>query len=170
MATRFRVDQEVRVKDGRGTGLGGSRGKVVSVPSRGDRYYGVVIGGNNPPFTFLADDLEAVETTSTPKVYVPTPEHLADIKAISDRLQSEAEEREWCEDYNEVIEDLNQSLTVKLELLEQDYTVKISGEDTGYYGSDTEQVEVRATSEEEAVAKVAEIVDKYLRGLLVEKS
>lgn len=129
---------------------------------------------SNGPETYRAGELEPWATTdpvTITRTYTPTPEHLADIKAISERLQAEAEQREWCEDYNEVVEDLNQRLTVTLDLMTSDYTVVIQGENYGsdLYSDTQEEVTVTATSEDDAVAKVAEIVQKYLRGELIDR-
>ena len=69
--------------------------------------------------------------------------HEADIKCIGDRLMAEAEEREWCNVYDEVISELNRRLHVELPVREREYTVEV--EVTG-----TLRVLVVATSESDA--------------------
>lgn len=50
-------------------------------------------------------------------------QHEADIARIGEALMSEADEREWCDTYDEFVEDLNKSLTVALPLREVEFEV-----------------------------------------------
>lgn len=73
--------------------------------------------------------------------------HRADIAAISERLIAEAEDRDWCDTYDDVIKDLNQELNVKLKVRVQPYVV-----DTIY--TVTVRTTVTATDEDEAINEV----------------
>ncbi len=70
--------------------------------------------------------------------------HRADIAAIGERLIAEAEDRDWCDTYDDVIKDLNQGLNVKLKVRVQPYVV-----DTIY--TVTVRTTVTATDEDEAI-------------------
>lgn len=192
MATRYRTGQSVRIKDDRGTGVhAGDIAVIERLPDRGthqSRFYNVrMLNGvkAGSTYSFTAQEFEPFASTgmadpgglNTSKVYAPTPEHLADIKAISDRMRDVADEQDWCiEGYNDVVAELNQTLTVKLPLKETEFTIVIQDEEydgsgLSYNGNEAqESVTISATSTDDAVEKVAEIVNKYLRGDLVEKS
>lgn len=173
MAARFRVGQTVKITIGSGTG---ELAKIVETPDsdgfwRVERLTGPGKGKSERyPSNWLVRYTGEIPEEKPP--YVPTPEHLADLKILSDMLDAEAKERDWCEDYREFVKDANTKLTVPLEIPVEDYEIIIqTGDGSGYaYGETSETVTVTAPSEEEAVAKVVEIVDKYLRGELVEKT
>lgn len=76
-------------------------------------------------------------------------EHERDIKLIGEVLLREAETREWCEEYDEIIERLNERLTIKLPERLQEYTVNFAIETV-----------VRARTESEA----SEIVEDRVIG------
>jgi hypothetical protein len=52
--------------------------------------------------------------------------HRADIAVIGERLLSEAEDRQWCGEYDEIVEKLNSCLHVELQVRKRDYTVRVS--------------------------------------------
>jgi len=54
-------------------------------------------------------------------------QHERDILIVGDRLNQEAEDRDWCEDYDDIVDALNARLTVKLPLRDrtETYTVTI---------------------------------------------
>lgn len=52
--------------------------------------------------------------------------HRADIALIGERLIFEADQRGWCEQYDEVIDDLNTKLHVDLPLRQREYEVAVS--------------------------------------------
>lgn len=52
--------------------------------------------------------------------------HTEDINTIGERLIHEADQRGWCEQYDEVIEDLNKTLHVDLPLRQREYEVSVS--------------------------------------------
>ena len=49
--------------------------------------------------------------------------HRADIDAIGERLMKEAERRDWCAEYDTIIDELNVGLNVELPTRERSYTV-----------------------------------------------
>lgn len=49
--------------------------------------------------------------------------HQQDITRIGDRLMEEAENREWCDIYDDVINDINAHMWIELPTREQEYTV-----------------------------------------------
>lgn len=51
--------------------------------------------------------------------------HSQDIAIISERLISEADDRGWCDVYDDVVSDLNDQLYVKLEERSRDFTVEV---------------------------------------------
>jgi hypothetical protein len=56
-----------------------------------------------------------VEVVQMHAVYVPTPEHKADVERIQSWLIREATERGWCPDFERCLRDVNPSLHVKFE-------------------------------------------------------
>jgi hypothetical protein len=70
-------------------------------------------------------------------------EHHADIKKIGDAMIEYADHHEWCEEYDQAVEDLNEKLSVKLRQREREYGVEVK---VTY----RPRVTVRATSEREA--------------------
>lgn len=52
--------------------------------------------------------------------------HESDIRTIGERLIEEAEERGWCSEYDEIIEDVNRSLVVELPHREREYVVQVA--------------------------------------------
>lgn len=69
--------------------------------------------------------------------------HQKDIEIIGARLLEEAESRDWCEDYDYIIGELNGGLTEKLAQRERNFSIDVR---VSYSMS----FSVRATSEEEA--------------------
>jgi hypothetical protein len=53
-------------------------------------------------------------------------QHREDIATIGERLLSEAEDRDWCGEYDSIVEELNAALTVELPVRKRDYTVRVS--------------------------------------------
>jgi hypothetical protein len=53
-------------------------------------------------------------------------QHREDIATIGDRLLSEAEDRDWCSEYDSMVEELNAALTVELPVRKRDYTVRVT--------------------------------------------
>lgn len=53
-------------------------------------------------------------------------DHQLDISYLSDELNEEAVERNWCSEYQEFIDRVNHRLTYKLEPPTRDYTISIS--------------------------------------------
>lgn len=51
--------------------------------------------------------------------------HRDDIELIGERLMHEANERDWCSIYDDVIEDLNQKLYIELPVRLRTYTVRV---------------------------------------------
>lgn len=50
----------------------------------------------------------------------------ADFNIVSNALLVEAEERDWCSDYNEFVEKVNEHLNImQLELMEKEYEVEV---------------------------------------------
>ncbi len=47
--------------------------------------------------------------------YIPTEQHLSDIKNITARMYNEARERGWCGEFERIIEEVNEDLFVKIE-------------------------------------------------------
>lgn len=75
--------------------------------------------------------------------------HEADIEAIGDTLIEEAESRNWCSDYDEVIDNLNPNLHIALRERKKDFTVRTR---VTYYVD----VDVEARNAEAAEAMVDE--------------
>jgi hypothetical protein len=53
--------------------------------------------------------------------------HADDVKKISEALGKEAEDRDWCDDYQQFVADLNPSLEVPLAAMERDLEVTVYG-------------------------------------------
>lgn len=53
--------------------------------------------------------------------------HHADIETIGERLIREARNRNWCSEYDEIVQSLNRSISVPLPERERDYEVVING-------------------------------------------
>lgn len=71
-----------------------------------------------------------------------------DFTTVSQALRKEAEDREWCSDYNKFVEDVNEHLIVKeLELLEREYVVEITFTRTQKVET---SITITATSRQEA--------------------
>ena len=51
--------------------------------------------------------------------------HERDITLIGEALLSQADDRNWCSEYDDFIEELNESLTVELKMREKEYEVEI---------------------------------------------
>jgi hypothetical protein len=49
--------------------------------------------------------------------------HAADVAVITSWLQNEAQERDWCDEYDDCVEAVNHKLTIKLPSRKRDYTV-----------------------------------------------
>ena len=92
-------------------------------------------------------------------------DYRADAKLISDRLISEANDRGWCDLYNEFVEEVNdRTKYIKLETLEQEYTVKM---DLTLEITTSVSVNIKATSEQDAIDMVEE---KYSNSDLIEEA
>lgn len=85
-----------------------------------------------------------------------TDAHRADIAAIGARLLQEASDRGWCGAFDSAIEQLNQTLTVKLPGRARNYHVSIDG--LGAF-------DVTATSQEEADLKAANAARAAIQAL-----
>lgn len=51
--------------------------------------------------------------------------HRGDIETIGERLISEANDRSWCGQYDEIVDELNRDLSVELPTREKEYTVSV---------------------------------------------
>lgn len=51
--------------------------------------------------------------------------HRQDIATIGDELRSQAERRDWCSEYDQIVESLNSQLHVELETRTRDYNVRL---------------------------------------------
>lgn len=76
-------------------------------------------------------------------------QHRADIAAIGERLLEEAKDRQWCGEYDTVVDELNKLLTVELPVRELDHEVEVNIRVT---------VRVAALGEEDAADKAAGII------------
>lgn len=74
--------------------------------------------------------------------------HRADIATIGDCLLSEAEDRQWCSDYDDIVEKLNANLYGDLPVRKRDYTVRVSVQ---------VDIDVSAANEDEARELAKEI-------------
>lgn len=74
--------------------------------------------------------------------------HRDDISLIGESLQQEAANRSWCSEYDEVVQTINQRLTVELPTRERDYDVTVIARVT---------IRVQATDEDSARNAAAEI-------------
>ncbi len=66
----------------------------------------------------------------TAEIAVVRQRHAADIERIGERLMQEADERDWCDEYDRVVDSLNRNLTIGLpsrEDREKDTYVEVSG-------------------------------------------
>jgi hypothetical protein len=52
-------------------------------------------------------------------------DHRADIARIGNKLMEEAEDRGWCSEYDDIVDDLNRNLSVELPTRSKDYTVTV---------------------------------------------
>lgn len=73
--------------------------------------------------------------------------HESDIALISDALIKESDDRDWCNMYDEFIEELNKSLNVELKVREKEYEVDIEVTETR---TQVVTVSIKARSEEHA--------------------
>lgn len=80
--------------------------------------------------------------------------HELDIERIGERLIEEANSREWCSVYDEVVADLNRRLNVELPTREREYTVEVDV-------SGTVRVTVTTTSNDDAMAMAREMINFY---------
>lgn len=72
----------------------------------------------------------------------------ADFRIVSNALLKEAEERDWCSDYNKFVAEVNETLNImQLETLEKEYEVEVELTRTQTV---TAYVRMTATSAEEA--------------------
>lgn len=78
--------------------------------------------------------------------------HRHDITLISERLLQEAESRDWCHVYDEVIADLNSNLTYQLETREREFDLRVQV-------SGVLRIMVRATSEDDAEERARDMID-----------
>jgi hypothetical protein len=84
-------------------------------------------------------------------------QHYEDIAVIRDRLVAEAENRGWCSEFDDIIEEVNQKLHVEMERRESEYELVVS-----FSVSGSTTVRVTATSAEEAAAFVRDDADAFL--------
>lgn len=80
--------------------------------------------------------------------------HELDIERIGERLIEEANSREWCSVYDEVVAELNRRLNVELPTREREYTVEVDV-------SGTVRVTVTTTSNDDALALAREMINFY---------
>lgn len=80
--------------------------------------------------------------------------HELDIERIGERLMEEAENREWCSVYDEVINDLNRRLNVELPTREREFTVEVDV-------SGTVRVTVTTSTENDAIELAREMINFY---------
>lgn len=78
-----------------------------------------------------------------------------DIEAIGNRLISEAEDRGWCDAYDEVIADLNSQLYMELPTRERTFTYRAKY--TVYV-----EVEVESTNESDAEEQARDLIEERL--------
>lgn len=84
--------------------------------------------------------------------------HADDIAVIGERLLSEARDRDWCSEYDDVVRHLNRSLHVELPIREEEYEVEVV--DT-YMVQVVHRITVMAESWEAARERVEEDPDSY---------
>ena len=77
--------------------------------------------------------------------------HRDDIALIGETLIEEANRRDWCGQYDEAVDSLNESLSVQLPLRERDYTVAVPV---------TIYIQVTACGDEEAAQEAGEIANQ----------
>jgi hypothetical protein len=104
-------------------------------------------------------DAEAQRDDYKAKVNDRNHKHLSDVNTIGLALIEVAEDKEWCSEYDEFIEELNGNLSVELPTRKRnfDVTIKVSREVYTYL-----TVQVEATSEEDAQELVEEDTYTYL--------
>lgn len=88
--------------------------------------------------------------------------HADDIAVIGDRLLSEARDRDWCSEYDDVVRALNHRLHVELPIREEEYEVEVV--DT-YTVQVVHRITVMAESWEAARERVEEDLDSYRQEL-----
>lgn len=77
--------------------------------------------------------------------------HVADIATIGEKLIGEANDRDWCEEYDTIVEELNGDLHITLPVREREFTVEVSVVLT---------ITVNAKDEADAREKAGQIADE----------
>lgn len=83
--------------------------------------------GDREEATRTLADLTAQVATVREQKRAAEQAHENDIALIGERLQAEAEQRNWCSEYDDVVEGLNRSLTKPLPVRSRTYTGNVSG-------------------------------------------
>jgi hypothetical protein len=153
----------VRVKDGSGWSFAGTLARVDRVINAD---YLNVFPESRPgqDYSMPFADVELVTKAGTPVTSATEVEqlkaelaeakrkHEADIKAIAERLNQEAEDRDWCGEYDGLVADLNADLYVELPLRKREFEVTFTF---------TQTVTVEAADEEDAKDRARES-DEYM--------
>lgn len=84
----------------------------------------------------------------------PSDAHQADIAAIGARLIEEANQRGWCSVFDRAVEDLNQTLTVKLPVRDRWFTVTLDG-----VGSFNVKADSQEAANEKAITAARAAID-----------
>ena len=98
----------------------------------------------------LAQALANVETERQ-RTAAAHQQHRDDIALIGDRLIREADDRDFCTEYDTVVDELNCSLRVELPLREHDFTVTTTIE---------LRLSITAFSQDDAIEKARELIDR----------
>lgn len=110
--------------------------------------------GDPPAVAALREPAPAVNTDEITQLRADLArareEHRQDIARISEALTEEANDRGWCEEYDELVEALNDRLHVELETRYKDYEVTIEFRQT---------ITVRAASEDNAMDEARDSSD-----------
>jgi hypothetical protein len=83
--------------------------------------------------------------------------HVADIERIGQRLIEESNDRGWCNEFDEIIEEMNVDLNVPLPVREKDFELSVTFTVTG-----SRSVTVRAASLDDAVEQFKENIDDHM--------
>ena len=83
--------------------------------------------------------------------------HAEDIALIGERLIEESDERNWCEEFDEIIDDINVRLHADLPIRRKEFEVRVN---YSVYASSS--VTVTARNEDDAVASVRDNFDSYI--------
>jgi len=83
--------------------------------------------------------------------------HGHDIAVIRNRLVEEAEKRDWCSEFDDIIEDVNRQLNVEMDPRERDFYLTVS-----FTVSGSASTSVRAASLDEAVEILKDSAEDYI--------